>query len=155
MTFLIIILLIGSTVYKNSSVHISSDVYLSNEEETERSFGYLGSGIDTENNKSFDFNEFTGKWSLMEFTSDKDNEIIINDDTKINKGEFYIVVLDSDYNIITKKDEFKEKKDISFITPKKGKYIIRIVGKNASGKLNIKIQENNKIEFSNNDFFNE
>lgn len=153
-TFIIIILLIGSMVYKNSSVYISSDVYLSNEEETERSFGYLGSGIDTENNKSFDFDEFTGKWSLMEFTSDKNNEITINDDTKINKGKFYIVVLDSDYNIIVKKDEFKEKKDISFITPKSGKYIVRIVGKNASGNLNIKIQEINDIKFSNKEFFN-
>lgn len=153
LTFIIAILLIGSMVYKNSSVYISSDGYLSREEESERTVYSMKDEVDTKDGKSFDFDKFTGKWSLMEFASDKDNKITINDDTKINKGKFYIVVLDSDYNIIAKKDESNGNGDINFTTPKSGKYIIRIVGKNASGNFNIKMNANNDINITHKDFF--
>ena len=150
--FIIAILLIGSMLYKNSSLYISSDSYLSSEE-AEKSVYSTKNEKDTEDGKSFDFDRFTGKWSIIEFTSDKDNKITINDNTKINKGKFYIVVLDSDYNIITKKDESNESGDINFTTPKSGKYIIRIVGKNASGNFNIKINGSNDIKISHKGFF--
>ncbi len=152
LTFIIAILLIGSMLYKNSSLYISSDSYLSSEE-TKKSVYSTKNEKDTEDGKSFDFDRFTGKWSIIEFTSDKDNKITINDNTKINKGKFYIVVLDSDYNIIAKKDESNESGDINFTTPKSGKYIIRIVGKNASGNFNIKINANNDIKVSHKGFF--
>lgn len=152
LTFIIAILLIGSMLYKNSSLYISSDSYLSSEE-TKKSVYSTKNEKDTEDGKSFDFDKFTGKWSIIEFTSDKDNKITINDNTKISKGKFYIVVLDSDYNIIAKKDESNESGDINFTTPKSGKYIIRIVGKNASGNFNIKINANNDIKVSHKGFF--
>lgn len=152
LTFIIAILLIGSMLYKNSSLYISSDSYLSSEE-AKKSVYSTKNEKDTEDGKSFDFDRFTGKWSIIEFTSDKDNKITINNNTKINKGKFYVVVLDSDYNIIAKKDESNESGDISFTTPKSGKYIIRIVGKNASGNFNIKINAGNDIKVSHKNFF--
>ncbi len=75
----------------------------------------------------------------MEFKSSKGNKINIKDNTKINKGKFFIAVLDSEYNIITKKDETNQKGDINFTTPKDGKYLIRIVGLNAGGKFDISV----------------
>ncbi|QAT39206.1 hypothetical protein [Clostridium sp. JN-9] len=151
---IIMVLIIGSSLYKNSSSYISSNNYLSSKEETEKSVDSKQNENDTEYGKSFDFDKFTGKWSLIEFTSDKDTKITINDGTKISKGIFYIVVLDSDYNIIAKKNELKENGDIDFTIPKSGKYIIRIVGKNATGSFNIKVSANNKISLSHKDFFN-
>ncbi|WP_032120975.1 hypothetical protein [Clostridium amazonitimonense] len=152
----IVVLIIGSILYKNSSYYISSKHYLSSKEE-KRSFYSLKNEKNTQDGKSFDFDKFTGKWSLIEFTSDKDTKITIKDNTKISKGTFYIVVLDSDYNIIAKKNESNENENengsIDFTTPKSGKYIIRIVGKNAMGNFDIKISESNNINLSHKDFF--
>ena len=146
-------LIIVNSLYKNSSYYISSNNYLSSKEKTEKSVDFKQNENNTEYGKSFDFGNFIGRWSLMEFTSDKDTKITINDSTKISKGIFYIVVLDSEYNIIAKKNELKENGDIDFTIPKSGKYIIRIVGKNATGSFNMKISANNKINISHKDFF--
>ncbi len=149
----IIILIIGIILYKNSSFYISSNKYLSSKEEIKKSFYSKQNEKNANDGKSFDFGNFTGKWSLMEITSEKDTKITIDDNTKINKGTFYIVVLDSDYNIIAKKNELKENGNIDFTIPKSGKYIIRIVGKNASGNFNLKISADNDINLSYTDFF--
>ncbi len=89
----------------------------------------------------------------MEFTSKKGNKISIKDNTKITKGKFFIVVLDSKYNIIAKKDETKQNGDINFTAPKDGKYLIRIVGLNAEGKFDISINSDKDIDITNKEFF--
>ncbi len=88
----------------------------------------------------------------MGFTSSKGDKINIDDKTKITKGRFYIVVLDSDYNIIAKKNELNQKGNIKFTTPKDGKYIIRIVGASAGGNFNIKVSSGHNIDITHKDF---
>ncbi len=140
-------------MYKNSSSYIISDSYLSSRNEDEKSIDCHENEKITKDGQSFDFGKFTGKWSLMEFNSDKGNKVTINDNTKINKGKFYVVVLDSDYNIVSKKSETEDKGNINFTTPKNGKYLVRIVGKDAGGNFNLKISANNNINISHKEFF--
>lgn len=150
----IIILGIGAVLYKNYFPNIDSNNYLSsNDKSAEKSFGYKGNDEIGENNESFDFEKFNGKWDLMQFTSNKGNKISINDNTKISKGKFYIVILNSEYNIIAKKNELNDKGNLNFTIPKDGKYTIRIIGANASGNFNISISASNTIKVSHIDLF--
>jgi len=151
---IVIIIAGGITLYKNHFPNIDSNNYLSSNDESERSFDHHGNDEGGENSKRFDFKKFDGKWSLMQFTSNKGNNINIKDNTKISKGKFYIVVLDSEYNIIAKKNELNQNGNINFTTPKDGKYAIRIVGANASGNFNISVNASNNIDISHIDFFN-
>ncbi|NFL57022.1 hypothetical protein FDB79_15975 [Clostridium botulinum] len=151
---LAVIIIAGSgIVYKNYFTNIDSNNYLSSKDESERSIFRHENDKSSKNTHSFDFKKFDGKWFLMEFTSSKGNKININDNTKINKGKYYIVILDSEYNIITKKDETNQKGDINFTTPKDGKYLIRIVGLNAGGKFDISVNSAKNIDISHKDFF--
>lgn len=144
----------GTTLYKHYFPNIDSNTYLSSNDESERSFDYHGNEKSGENNKSFDFEKFNGKWSLIQFTSNKGNKITINDNTKISKGNFYIVILDSEHNIIAKKNELNDNGNINFTTPKDGKYTVRIIGANASGNFNISVSASNNIKVSHIDLFN-
>ncbi|EJO5347782.1 hypothetical protein NRP93_001874 [Clostridium botulinum] len=149
-----IIIAASRAVYKNYFVNIGSNNYLSTRDESRKRFVYYdGDGSSDENASKFDFKGFNGKWSLMKFTSSKGNKINIKDNTKITKGKFFIVVLDSQYNIVTKKDETNQKGDINLTTPKDGKYLIRIVGLNASGKFDISVNSDKNIDISHIDFF--
>lgn len=152
---LIIIIIAGAGIvlYKNYSSNIDSNSYLSSSDESEKSFVYHGNDKSSKNSKSFDFKKFDGKWTLMKFTSNKGNKIIIHDNTKITKGKFYTVVLDSGHNIVAKKDELKDNGDIHFITPKDDKYFIRIAGDNADGSFNISLSSKNNIGIFHIDFF--
>ncbi|EPY2305362.1 hypothetical protein ACXATD_000993 [Clostridium sporogenes] len=150
---LVFIIIAGSrSVYKN--YFVDSNNYLSSKNESGKSFFYYSSSGDNDKNaESFDFKRFNGKWSLMEFSSKKGNKINIKDNIKISKGKFFIVILDSEYNIITKKDETNEKGDINFTTSKDGKYLIRIVGLNAGGKFDISVNSAKNIDISHKGFF--
>ena len=139
-------------LYKSYSSSIDSNKYLSSSDESECSFFYHENEKITKDGQSFHFGKFDGKWSLMGFTSSKGDKIIINDKTQITKGKFYIVVLDSDYNIIAKKNELNQKGNIKFTTPKDGKYIIRIVGASAGGNFNIKVSSGHNIYITHKDF---
>ncbi|KEI98963.1 hypothetical protein N496_05050 [Clostridium botulinum A2B3 87] len=151
---LVFIIIAGSrSVYKNYLVNIDSNNYLSARDESERNITSRENDDISKNTHSFDFKKFDGKWSIMEIKSNKCNKINIKDNTKIAKGKLFIVVLDSEYNIITKKDETKQKGDINFTTPKDGKYFIRIVGLNAGGKFDISVNSAKNIDISHIDFF--
>ncbi|MCC5438109.1 hypothetical protein [Clostridium botulinum] len=151
---LVFIIIAGSrSVYKNYFVNIDSNNYLSSRDESERNITSRENDDISKNTHSFDFKKFDGKWSIMEIKSNKGNKINIKDNTKIAKGKLFIVVLDSECNIITKKDETKQKGDINFTTPKDGKYFIRIVGLNAGGKFDISVNATKNIDISHIDFF--
>ncbi|AVP59871.1 MULTISPECIES: hypothetical protein [Clostridium] len=151
---LVFIIIAGSkSVYKNYFVNIDSNNYLSTRDESERNIYSLENDISSKNAYSFDFKKFDGKWSVMEIKSTKGNKINIKDNTKITKGKLFIAVLDSEYNIITKKDETNQKGDINFTTPKDGKYLIRIVGLNAGGKFDISVNSAQNIDISHKGFF--
>ncbi|MBU5483730.1 hypothetical protein KQI86_05260 [Clostridium sp. MSJ-11] len=148
---LLIIIVGGIFVYNNNFAGITSNSYLTSKEENRTFLEHVNQQY-TENGASFDFSGFTGKWSLIEFESSKDNKIVLEDNTKIEKGQFYIVVLDSDYKNIAM-HESKEGENLEFTTPKDGKYLVRIVGKNASGKFDIKISSENDISITHKDFW--
>ncbi len=152
--FGLIVIIIGGwmVLYNNYFHNVDSNRYLSSINE-DRNIGYNGTHKSDKNSESFDFKKFDGKWSLMQFTSNKGNKISINDDTKISEGKFYIVILNSKYNIIAKKNELKDKGNINFTTPNDGKYSIRIIGANASGNFAISVSASNNIDISHKDFF--
>jgi len=149
---IIVVIGIGIVLNKNSSSNKFSNSYLSSKSDGEKSFVCKTNDKSTNNSESFDFSRFDGKWSLMEINSPKNNKITINDNTKISKGKFYVVVLDPNYNIITK-TESNEKTNLNFTTPKDGKYIIRIVGQKAKGNFNIKVNSTSNIVVNHKDIF--
>lgn len=155
---LIVILVagLGIIIYKDNPFIGFSNNYLSSKDDGDKSFLYHANDIISNNGESFDFGGFDGKWSLIDFISHKDNEITISDNTKISSGDFCVVVLDSDYKIIanTKSNSSNSNnKVVSFTTPKDGKYIIRIVGKKASGNFKIEVNSAKNINISHNNFW--
>lgn len=149
-----IVIIAGAAIYKNNFLNIDSNAYLSGNGKSEKSFEvYDGNGEDSKNGQNFEFKKFDGRWSLMKIKSSKGNNISIGDNTKIEAGKFYIVVLDSDYKIIAKKNEISDKGDIRFTAPKDGEYIVRIAGKNASGKFDINVNANKNVDISHLDFW--
>lgn len=149
---IIVIIGIGIVLNRNNYSNKFSNSYLSSKSERERSFVSKTNDKTTNNSESFGFDRFDGKWSLMEFNSPKNNKITINNNTKITKGKFYVVVLDPNYNIITK-TESNEKTNLSFTTPKDGKYVIRIVGQKASGNFDIKVNSTSNIVINHKNIF--
>lgn len=120
----------GGFLYKDSVQYFRSNHYLSSKNEA-RSVDSMVNEKDFEDGKSFDFYKFSGKWSIIEFTAEKDTDITIHDYTKISEGLFYIVVLelDSDYNILIKREETDENTNIDFTVHKGGKYVIGLLEK--------------------------
>lgn len=151
--FSILIAFVGGVFSYKTFINIDSMVYLSSRNESHRSFVSYTNDKSDNNSKSFDFKKFDGKWSLMQFTSDNDGEIEIIDKTKISKGKFYIVVLDSEYNIIAQKNESSGTGDIKFDAKKGEKYSIRIAGEKASGTFDISVNTNSDIDITYIDFF--
>ncbi|MBU5227013.1 hypothetical protein KQI36_10220 [Clostridium senegalense] len=62
------------------------------------------------------------------------------------------MILDSDYNIIDKNNELDKKSNIEFDAIKNEKYFVRVVGKNASGSIDIKINNIENLDVSHRDF---
>lgn len=152
-SLIVILVCIGIKSYKNSSYYIGSNGYITSQEDGQRTFVSNTNLKRSGNSESFDFKGFSGKWSLIELNSSKNNKITIENSSKITSGKLYIAVLDSNYNLITKKNLKEETGNLKFTTSKSGKYIIRIVGKDASGNFNIKINSSEKINVTHKDFF--
>lgn len=146
---IVIIAVVGVVIFI-SNKSITSNSYLTSKKENKSFESYTNEKY-TKDSMSFDFIGFTGKWSFFKVESNKGNKITIKDNSNISKGKFYIVVLDSNYKKIAMK-EANEKKDIEFVTQEEGKYLIRIIGKEASGHFEIKINSNDNIETSYKDF---
>lgn len=137
-----ILIIIG--IYINNVINIDSNFNLTTTKDT-ASFQSLQNQENTKNSSSFDFAGFNGRWSLIYFNATKN--------AKITKGKFYIVVLNSKHKILAVNKSNKEE-NLRFSTPENGKYIIRIVGKNASGNFRIKINSNTNIDVYYKDLMN-
>ena len=148
---IIIVIGIGMFVCNENFININSNQYLTAKEE-KRSVLVHENQKCTKDSMSFDFNRFTGKWSFFELDCKEGNKITIKDNSKIDKGKLFIVVLDSNYNIIAMKEE-KNKEDIEFSAPKDGKYLLRIVGEKASGHFDISIKSDGDLETVYKDFW--
>ncbi|MEY8764804.1 MULTISPECIES: hypothetical protein [Clostridium] len=152
LVIVVMIAVVGIFLNKGISYGEFSNSYLTSTSDGDRSFFSHTNDMEADSGKSFDFGKFDGRWSLMEFTSPKNNKITITDDTKINNGKFIVVILDPNYNIISK-TSYNNKTSLNFTTSKQGKYIIRIAGKKASGHFGIKIDSASGIDIKYNDFF--
>ncbi|OAA90945.1 hypothetical protein [Clostridium ljungdahlii] len=147
-----IIIGIGMFLSKNTFFNEFSNNYLTSKSDNETSFAYNKNNKKTNNGESFDFGGFNGKWSLIQIDSNKNNEITVHSNTKITKGKLCIVALDPNYKIVGKIEAKDKESEISFIISTKGKYLIRIVGKNASGNFDVRISSTNNIDISYKDF---
>jgi len=151
---IMVVIVSGILIFKYHLSNIDSNAYLSSSARGQKSFEvYDGNGEGSKNSQKFNFKKFDGRWSLMKFKSSKGNEINISDNTKVGTGKFYIVVLDSKYNIVAKKNEISDKGNIKFTTPKDGEYVIRIAGEKASGKFDISVNANKNVDISHLDFW--
>ncbi|WP_234122928.1 hypothetical protein [Clostridium hydrogenum] len=151
---IIIAVAVGVLIYKYHWSNIDSNAYLSSSARGEKSFEVCDSnGQDKANSQKFNFKKFDGRWSLMKFTSNKGNKVNIIDNTKIEAGKFYIVVLDSKYKIVAKKNEARDKGNIKITIPKDGEYTIRIAGEKASGKFDISVNAKKNVDISHVDFW--
>ncbi|ADK13659.1 hypothetical protein WX45_00983 [Clostridium ljungdahlii DSM 13528] len=88
--FALIVIIIGGgmALYNNYFHNIDSNRYLSSINE-DKSIDYDGTHKSDKNSESFDFKKFDGKWSLMQFTSNKGN---INFTTP-NDGKYSIRII--------------------------------------------------------------
>lgn len=152
---IVIIIGIGIFLSKNTFYNGFTNSYLTSKSDNETSFVYNKNYKRSNNGESFNFGGFNGKWSLIEINSDKNNEITLHSNTKISGGKFCIVALDPNYKIVGKIEVIKAKdkeSEISFRTSEKGKYLIRIVGKNASGNFDVKVSSTANMNISYRDF---
>jgi len=146
---IVILVLSGIFIY-NKNYNITSNSYLTDKEENRTFISHTNQKY-ADGNMNFDFEGFTGKWSLFEIDTKKGNIITIRDNSNIYDGDFYILVLDSNYKKISMK-EGNEKKDIEFLAEGE-KYLIRIVGKDAGGHLDINITSTGELKTTYIDFW--
>lgn len=147
---LIIISVIAIFIYNNTS-NISSSRCLGGKEE-KRSFVSHTNQSYTNDSMKFDFKSFNGKWSFFELDLNEGSKIIIDDNSKIEKEKMYLVLLTSDYDIVSQK-ELNGEENLEFLCPKDQKYFLRIVGKRASGHFEVKINSDNQYKATYKDFF--
>lgn len=140
------ILLIGLifSISKNNLWNFDSKSYLTSKNGGTASFYELKNDVRNDNNASFDFAKFDGKFTLMEFTSKKGNKIKVADSSTLSKGNMYIVVLDSAYNEVAL-HKSNGPTSFEFDIPKDGNYLIRVAGKKASGSFNLHLDSNDDV----------
>lgn len=121
---ILIIAIIGAVIY-NKANDITSDKYLYSRNEESTFISHTNQNY-TDNSMSFNFKEFDGKWSFFDLSLENGADISIDDNSEIDGGQLYLLVLDKDYNIIDKK-EVNGKGKLEFSSEDGGEYLIRIV----------------------------
>lgn len=150
----IVLIIIGTGIFLNENNFFGgfSNSYLTSKSDNETSFVYHRNDKKSNNGQSFNFGGFNGKWSLIEINSEKNNQITIHSKTKITTGKFCIVALDPNYKMVGKIEVKNKESEISFVTSEKGKYLIRIAGKNASGNFDVELSSTTDMTISHKDF---
>lgn len=132
------------SISKNNLCNFDSKSYLTSKDCSTLSFNELKNDVRTDNNASFDFTKFDGKFTLMEFSAKMGNKIKLTDSSTLSKGSMYIVVLDSDYNEVSI-HKSNGAATFEFDIPKDGSYLIRVAGKKASGSLNLHLNSDESV----------
>ncbi len=83
----LIIIIIGICIFN----YVNPSKYLTSRKSSP-DFEYLGNEKYVNDSTSFKFSGFNGTWSLIRFDSIKDNKITINNNSKINEEESYVVI---------------------------------------------------------------
>lgn len=132
------------SISKNNLWNFDSKSYLTSKDGGNVSFYELKNDVRNNNDASFDFTKFDGKFTLMEFSSKKGATIKVTDSSTLSKGNMYIVVLDSAYNEVAL-HKSNGNATFEFDIPKDGNYLIRVAGKKASGSFNLHLDSNESV----------
>lgn len=89
------------------------------------------------NEADLKFASFSGMDTIFKITSDGQNDVVINFEAVITKGDFKVVLITPDDEVIN--ILHGTKKGSETIALKEGTSRIKLVGKNANGKIRIKI----------------
>ena len=108
------------------------------------SYSYLSErGENKKNTTNIKFN-FTGMDTRWKIEAEKDAVLTIDYDSKISKGDFKVVIISPQKEVSTILDQSASgSKDINI---KKGTSRIKIVGKNAKGKLKLKLKYSKDVK---------
>lgn len=140
----ITVISIGAMFICNEESNVNADSYLGCKEETRTFIDYEDIN-NTNDSINLNISNFTGQWSFFDLTIKKGSSVAIKDDSNISNGKLYMVILDNNYNIVSKK-QINGQGTLNFLPEEDGKYFVRIVGKNASGNFNIEIDSNKEYD---------
>lgn len=111
------------------------------------SYSYFSSSRKKENNKNLitqSFKSFSGVDEFVRFSGIQGSDIKLHYDSNIENGEFNIVLLNEDLEIISVLDG--NRKDLYTIkNVVEGKYIVKITGKEAKGNVSIELISNSPV----------
>lgn len=94
-------------------------------------------GETTENGCNIEFSSFSGMETIWSIEALKEDKITINFNSKVNKGDFKLVLITTDNEVINILENTQEGN--SEVTIKEGKSRIKFVGKATSGSCEISI----------------
>lgn len=97
-----------------------------------------GLSMNNETNLKFNFSGINSIWSL---SANNENELKITYNSKITSGEFKVLLITSEKKIIDILENNSE--GVKDLTLPKGENIIKIVGDNAVGEIQLKLEEEN------------
>jgi len=101
-------------------------------------------GNATGNEFNIKFSSFTGMETIFKLKSDGENHIIVDYESVVKDGQFKVVLITPDdevIDIVNATKEGKEKFDL-----KDGVSRIKLVGKKAKGEISIKIDSSDNVE---------
>lgn len=92
------------------------------------------------------YSEFYGTDTIWDLDSKEDGEITIKYDSAVNSGDFKVVLINSKNeidNILIKNQQGEKTIKLS-----QGKYIFKIVGRNAKGEIKVSINKSQNVEIT-------
>lgn len=105
---------------------------------------------DESNNMKVSFGIIKGPFTLYYITAKEESDIVINFESDIEKGDFKVVLVGADDEII---DIFEgTSKDSKTIAVKEGESRIDIIGEATNGKVDINIEAGKNIEIKNDNY---
>ncbi|MEQ8197891.1 MAG: hypothetical protein ABRQ27_07795 [Clostridiaceae bacterium] len=112
------------------------------------SFSYSTRTDTEDSNDKIDvkYSGFYGTDTIWNFDSKEDGEITIKYDSVVNSGDFKAVLINTKNevnNILTKNQQGEKTIKLS-----QGKYIFKIVGRNAKGEIKVSINKSQNVEIT-------
>ena len=90
------------------------------------------------------FSSFTGMNTIFKLKSDGENDIVVDYESVVKDGQFKVVLISPDDEVIDIVNDTKEGKDTFNL--KDGVSRIKLVGKKAKGEISIKIDSSEDVE---------
>ncbi len=108
-------------------------------------------GKTDEKNMDVEYDKFTGVQTIWTINVTQNGEIEIYVDSQVKKGDFKVVLVTPDQEVIKVLESTGD--ETSTVPLSKGKYSIKIVGKNSKGtiKINLSVSDGAEVSLQNND----